>query len=76
MLNGRVTKLRSKTEGGDITFGFIKDEAGTEYFFHGGAMDQMAGVKIQELREGQRVQFEMADHPKGPRAIGVRLTVN
>lgn len=71
-LQGKITRLTGKTQG-EVTFGFIRTADGVEYFFHGGAMDQMAGVKIQDLKEGQAVEFEPTEPTqKGPRAIGVR----
>lgn len=72
-LLGTIRRLTGKTPG-EITFGFIRTPDGTEYFFHGGAMDQMAGVKIQDLKEGDQVEFDPTEAPpnKGPRAIGVR----
>jgi CspA family cold shock protein len=39
-------------------------------FFHMSACD---GCRFDELREGQRVSFEVGQGPKGPRAEGVSL---
>ena len=50
-------------------FGFIQGEKG-ELFFHHSALD---GVTIEELREGQRVEFEEGRGPKGPRAENVKV---
>ena len=47
----------------DKGFGFIQGERG-ELFFHHSALD---GVTIEELREGQKVEFEEGRGPKGPR---------
>ena len=53
------------------TYGFIAGDDGEEYFFHGGAMVQTT-AKFNELTEGERVEFDGIEHPKGARAINVR----
>jgi cold shock protein len=53
----------------DKGFGFIQGERG-ELFFHHSALD---GVTIEELREGQKVEFEEGRGPKGPRAENVKM---
>src|SRR5688572_5125774 len=55
----------------DKGFGFIKGETGQEYFFHQSAI---YGEGIADLREGDGVEFEVADSPKGPRAANVKRT--
>ena len=65
-MTGTIKTLR--TEKG---FGFIKDEAGKEFFFHQSAI---YGEGIADLREGDGVEFEVADSPKGPRAESVKRT--
>jgi cold shock protein len=55
----------------DKGFGFIKDDAGKEYFFHQSAV---YGEGIDNLREGDSVEFEVGQGPKGPRAENVRRT--
>lgn len=55
----------------DKGFGFIKDEKGQEYFFHQSAI---YGEGIADLREGDSVEFEVGQSPKGPRAENVRRT--
>jgi CspA family cold shock protein len=52
-------------------FGFIKDSAGTEYFFHRSAVQ---GEELDNLREGDSVEFDLGEGPKGPRAENVRRT--
>ncbi len=47
----------------DKGFGFIKDEAGKEYFFHQSAI---YGEGIDNLREGDSVEFDVGQGPKGP----------
>lgn len=54
----------------DKGFGFIEDGSGKDMFFHSSALE---GVRFEELREGQRVSFNVGDSPKGPRAENVRL---
>jgi len=63
--NGTIKRLVS-----DKGFGFIAAGDGNEYFFHNSAC---AGVRFDELREGQNVTFEKGQGPKGPRAENVRL---
>src|SRR5438105_8085997 len=55
----------------DKGFGFIKSEAGQDYFFHQSAI---YGEGITDLREGDGVEFEATDSPKGPRAVDVKRT--
>ena len=54
----------------DKGFGFIRDEAGIEHFFH---RSSVRGAVFELLREGQRVEFESEESGKGPRAGDVRL---
>ena len=65
-MTGTIKTLR--TEKG---FGFISDGAGKEFFFHQSAI---YGEGIQDLREGDSVEFEVGQGPKGPRAENVRRT--
>lgn len=53
----------------DKGFGFIRDDAGNDYFFHRSAV---AGERFEDLRQGARVQFDVGEGPKGPRAENVR----
>jgi cold shock protein len=54
----------------DKGFGFIRDEGGTEHFFHRSAV---RGAVFELLREGQRVEFQPEESSKGPRAGDIRL---
>jgi CspA family cold shock protein len=65
-LTGTIRTLRT-----DKGFGFIKSEGGKEYFFHQSAI---YGEGIDNLREGDSVEFDVAEGPKGPRAENVRRT--
>ena len=50
-------------------FGFIKiDGQEKDLFFHS---NELVGLSFNELREGDKVTFEVADSPKGPNAIKV-----
>lgn len=49
-------------------FGFILGERG-EFFFH---HSSVADGRFDDLREGQRVEYEEGQGPKGPRANNVR----
>lgn len=53
----------------DKGFGFIKrDGQEKDLFFHS---NELQNVKIEELREGDKVTFEVGDSPKGPNAVNV-----
>lgn len=52
----------------DKGFGFIRDSAGQEFFFHRSSVQG----SFDDLREGQRVNFEEEQSNKGPRAGNVR----
>lgn len=64
MPEGKIKKVLSEKG-----FGFI--EAGQEdLFFH---QSEVQGVTIQQLHEGQIVQYEIGQGKKGPCAVSVRL---
>ena len=53
----------------DRGFGFIAREGQEkDLFFHS---NELKGVQFNELREGDKVTFEIADSPKGPNATNV-----
>ena len=55
----------------DRGFGFIEpNDGGEDMFFH---MSACSGVEFDNLQEGQSVEFEVGQGPKGPRAENVRL---
>jgi cold shock protein len=66
LMTGKIRTLRV-----DKGFGFIKDDAGKEYFFHQSAV---YGEGLEDLREGDSVEFDVGQGPKGPRAENVRRT--
>ena len=66
-MTGKIKKLLA-----DKGFGFIRDDGGTEYFFHQSAI---YGEGIDMLREGDSVEYTVGrDSAKGPRAENVRRT--
>ena len=67
MPQGRVKRLVS-----DRGFGFIEDDRGDDLFFHHSAVQ---GATIEELHQGQVVEYEVGRGPKGPRAESVRVAV-
>ena len=64
MEEGTIKRLTDKG------FGFISQGTRNDIFFHSSAVE---GVSFAELREGQRVSFEIGQGPKGPRAENVRV---
>tara|TARA_B100000809_G_scaffold86325_1_gene84751 strand:- start:1270 stop:1473 length:204 start_codon:yes stop_codon:yes gene_type:complete len=52
-------------------FGFIGPDGGSDdVFFHTSAVEN---ANFDELQEGQAVEFELVDGPKGPRAENIRV---
>ena len=49
-------------------YGFISDEQGNDVFVHFSALN-MDGFK--ELKDGERVEFEVTEGEKGPQAVNV-----
>ena len=54
----------------DRGFGFIETGDSKDMFFH---MSNLEEVQWDDLREGQKVSFDVGEGPKGPRAERVRL---
>ncbi len=50
-------------------FGFIEREGGDDVFVHHSAIDAEG---FKSLAEGDSVQFDVVDGPKGPQAANVR----
>jgi CspA family cold shock protein len=63
-MTGTIKKVTDKG------FGFIADTKGQDYFFH---QSGVQGVGFDDLREGQSVEFDVGQGPKGPRAENVRI---
>ena len=53
----------------DRGFGFITAEDAKEYFFHRSALD--SSLDFDRMTGGERVEFEIEQIPKGPRASRV-----
>ena len=51
-------------------YGFISGEDGKDVFVHYSGIN---GSGRLSLREGQQVEFEISDGPKGPQAINVNV---
>ncbi len=64
MPQGTIKKVLS-----DKGFGFIEGEGGDIFFHH----SSVEGERIENLKEGQLVEYEEGHGPKGPRAERVRL---
>jgi cold shock protein len=63
MQEGTIARLMDKG------FGFIKvDGQEKELFFHS---NELVNVRFDDLREGDKVTFEVAESPKGPNAVKV-----
>jgi len=65
MHNGTIKKLIR-----DRGFGFISDTDGREVFFH---QNSLEGSTFDSLQGDEKVEFEVEDSPKGPRAVNVRI---
>ena len=65
MLNGNIRRL-VRARG----FGFIKSDGGQDLFFH---RSDLQGVSFDSLKEGQSVEFEKSQGPKGPKAVNIKL---
>jgi len=66
MPQGKIKRLVS-----DRGFGFVEGERGDLFFHH----SSVEGTTIEELREGQVVDYEVGRGEKGPRAESVRVAV-
>lgn len=63
MTHGTIKRLT------DRGFGFITYEgAEKDLFFHS---NELKNVQFNELKEGDKVTFDIADSPKGPNATNV-----
>ena len=64
-----VGKIKKLTDRG---FGFIAAADGKEVFFH---RSECQSVAFDSLSEGQEVEFEVVDGPKGKQAANVTKVV-
>lgn len=63
-MTGTIARLKEQG------FGFIKpDEGDKDYFFHARSLVDIA---FDDLREGEKVAFDVEEGPKGPAAINVK----
>ena len=63
MQEGTIARLTDKG------FGFISREGmDKDLFFHS---NELVNAKFDELREGDKVTFEVGESPKGPNAVKV-----
>ena len=65
MATGTIKKVVA-----DRGFGFITAEDAKDYFFHRDSLD--SSLSFDRLNGGERVEFEVEEGPKGPRASKVR----
>jgi len=52
-------------------FGFIEAEGGEDVFFHSTGL---RGTDFESLKEGQVVEYDTEEGPKGTRAVNIRIT--
>lgn len=72
MQQGVIRKLVNKVElGKPKAFGFIRTDKGDDVFFIPSNLALAQDLVWEDLKEGDRVQFETISHPKGIRAIDV-----
>lgn len=63
-MQGKIKKLTDKF------YGFISaDDLSSDLFFHGNELD---GLTFEELNEGDLVEFEIKDTPKGQAAVQIK----
>jgi cold shock protein len=65
MTTGTIKKVVA-----DRGFGFITAEDSKDYFFHRSALDP--SLDFDRMTGGERVEFDIEQSPKGPRAARVR----
>ena len=64
MAQGTIKRLT------DRGFGFIAQEGSDkDLFFHS---NELQGVEFNDLKEGDKVEFEVSESPKGPNATQVK----
>ena len=67
MPQGKIKRLVSERG-----FGFIEAERDDLFFHH----SEVQGASIEDLREGQVVEYEIGHGQKGPCAVSVRVAVH
>lgn len=69
---GVIEGLKAKKKGKRNTFGFIQGEDMNSYFFIPPGL-QRTTIPFEGLKEGFAVEFTPIQHPRGPRAIEIRV---
>ena len=64
MATGQIKKIIF-----DRGYGFVKGDDGNEVFFH---RTETTEIEFDSLREGEQVEYEVADNGKGPRARNLK----
>lgn len=64
MAEGTIKRITEKG------FGFIDNGNDKDMFFHSSSVQD---GRFEDLREGQRVSYDVGQGPKGPRAENVRV---
>lgn len=64
MAEGTIKRLTDKG------FGFIANGSDKDLFFHSSSVEE---TTFEDLREGQKVSYDVGKGPKGPRAEKVRV---
>jgi CspA family cold shock protein len=67
MPEGKIKKLVA-----DRGFGFVEGGERGELFFH---HSELQGASIEELQEGQTLEYEVGEGQKGPCATNVRVVM-
>ena len=65
MPQGKIKKVMP-----DKGFGFIEGDRDDMFFHH----SEVQGTTIEELSEGQTVEYEIGEGKRGPCAVQVRVT--
>jgi CspA family cold shock protein len=68
---GVMAKGRVKWFNDQKGFGFIEVEGGKDVFVHHSSIQ---GEGFKSLKEGDEVEFEVSQGPKGPQATNVRMS--
>ena len=64
-----MTQGTVKWFNGETGFGFIAQDGGPDVFVHYSSIE---ATGFKNLEENQRVEFDLAQGPKGPQATNVR----
>jgi cold shock CspA family protein len=71
MMTGVITAIvrKNKEQSRNGGFGFIRDDANNERFFHA---RNLRGITFEKLREGKRVEFTPVDGQPTGKSNGLR----